>query len=83
LAKAGYYPLLSELGSSNYYNSKEEHQERREHGRQLGIKHKKDRKRSKTPKFIWPVNIINLNPRDNSKWEVTEGKAEVLSVYHW
>ena len=82
LAKARYYPLLSKLNSSNYYNSKKERQEHREHSHQLGIKYKKDYKRLKTPKFIQPINIINLNPRDNLKWEVTKGEAEVLSIYY-
>jgi hypothetical protein len=33
LAKAGYYPLLSELSGSDYYDSKEERQEYKERGR--------------------------------------------------
>jgi hypothetical protein len=67
LAKAGYYPLPSELGGSDYCDSEEERQERRERGCQLGVEHKKDRKRLKTLKFVRLVNIINLDPRDNLK----------------
>jgi hypothetical protein len=83
LAKAGYYPLPSELGGSDYCDSEEERQERRERGCQLGVEHKKDRKRSKTLKFVRLVDITNLDPGDDSKWEVVEGEAEVLSVYRW
>lgn len=83
LAEAGYYPLPSELGGSDYCDSEEERQERKERGRQLGVEHKKDRKRSKTPKFVRPIDIANFDPKDDSKWEVAEGEAEVLSVYRW
>ena len=32
---------------------------------------------------MWPVDIINLDPGNDLKWEVAEGEVEVLSIYCW
>jgi hypothetical protein len=88
-----YYLLPVELGgkdnssdSNSGSDSKEEQDNRLEHGRQLGIQHKKGRKRSKTlktPVYMRLIDIANLNPLNDSKWEVVEGPAEVLNVFHY
>jgi hypothetical protein len=75
LALAKYYPLLVKLSGKGDTNSnlgsdsKEEQDNRSQRGRQLGIQHKKGRKRSKTPKtpvYMRLINIANLDPLNNA-----------------